>query len=141
MPMIDKVCAACRNWFDVDDMTGAELVHRGTYTVQNGRINAGFLVPGQWFRVRGSRFNDGVHQLGADDLRDETFAGGVWEMSPPPDFLNLVAEINAWNDRYGDDMRKPFQSESVSGVYSYTKGTGASWQSAFADRLNRYRRL
>ena len=102
----------------------------------------------------GSRLNDGVHKKknGAFQLVDESFHGGIWVMSPPADFLALVAEIEAWQAKYGgvsSENMSPFQSESFGG-YSYSKSSGGSasgggssvptWQSTYASRLNMYRR-
>ena len=86
-------------------------------------------------------------------LRDESFHGAVWVMSPPADFLALVGEIETWQDKYGgvdSTAMSPFTSESFGG-YSYSKASGGSteggassvptWQSTFASKLKLYRRI
>ena len=138
--MLTEICAELRNWFVVPDG-----VHIGTYTISGGSIAPlDFLQEGQYFRIVGSVFNDGVHQYPASDLTDEQFHGAVWAMSLPPDFIALSAEIKAYNE---SDAGKPspFTSESFGG-YAYTKATDANgapigWQKAFASRLNKYRKL
>ena len=147
--MIDQVCAHIHNYFNVDDMTGRDMAYQGTYTVENGTITLPFLVEGQYFRVMGSRFNNGVHQYPDEDMTDETFDGVIWEMRPPNTFLQVVTEIEDWMDKYGEVMRNPYQSEDVINVYRYTKMTQgkvtgdfiATWQAAYKDQLNEWRKL
>lgn len=142
--MIDQVCALIHNWF-----CEAADVRAGAFTVEGGALEADFLKPGQYFRVVGSVFNDGVWQYPAEDMTDETFAGEIWPMRLPRDFVALCGEIAAWQDKYGAAMLSPYTNESVVGVYSYTKaatGTGGAssataWANAFKAKLNRWRKL
>lgn len=140
--MIDQICAYIHNWFVYGRTSGV-------FTIENGNLELPFLVEGQYFRICGSRFNDGVHQYPNDELTDETFEGVIWEMRPPRDFLMLVDEITEWNGKYGDAVNSPYQSESFGG-YSYTlasgtgnngASTGAGWQNTFRHRLNQWRKL
>ena len=138
--MLTEICAELRNWFVVPDG-----VHIGTYTISGGSIAPlDFLREGQYFRIIGSVFNDGVYQYPATSLTDEVFEGAVWAMAVPPTLIALSAEIKAYND---SDAGKPspYTSESFGG-YSYTKATDANgvpigWQKAFASRLNKWRKL
>lgn len=142
--MIDQVCALIHNWFceDAD-------VRAGDYTVEDGALDVDFLLPGQYFRVVGSVFNDGVWKYPAEDMADETFTGEIWPMRLPRDFVALCAEIETWQGKYGAAMLSPYTNESVIGVYSYTKaatGTGGAysataWADAFKVKLNRWRKL
>lgn len=140
--MIERVCEHIHNYFSADEDRRA-----GTYTIENGILALDHVVEGQYFRIVGSAFNDGVYIQPADDLIDETFTGEVWAMKPPRDFLRTVEEIEAWEAKYGERVMSPFQSENVIGVYSYAKAAtgGASaltgWQAAFKARLDRWRRL
>ena len=72
-------------------------------------------------------------------------------MAVPKDVRNLITEIEAWVEKYGgvdSANMSPYQSESFGG-YSYSKASGGSssqasvptWQSVFADRLGRYKKL
>ena len=72
--MLTELCGVLRNWFETDRISG-------TYTVENGSITLPFLQNGQFFRVVGSVFNDGVHQYPASDLTDELFHGAAWAMA------------------------------------------------------------
>ncbi len=122
----------------------------GKFTISNGLINATGLQNGQYFRVIGSTFNDGVHKYPTDVLQDEEFTGAVWSMAVPATVIDLAKDINDWITLYGgvsSPAMSPYTSESF-GNYSYSKGSksGGSgsadgWQNAFANRLAPYRRL
>ena len=138
--MLTEICAEIRNYFEVPNGR-----HFGTFTISGGSIAPlDFLQEGQYFRIVGSVFNDGVHQYPATSLKDEVFEGAVWAMALPPSIIALAAEIDEFNK---SDAGKPsaFTSESFGG-YNYTKATDANgapigWQKAFASRLNKYRKL
>ena len=138
--MLTELCAELRNWFVVPDG-----VHIGTYTISGGSIAPlDFLQEGQYFRIVGSVFNDGVFQYPATSLTDEVFEGAVWAMALPPSIIALSAEIKAYND---SDAGKasPYISENFGG-YGYTKATDENgapigWQKAFASRLRQWRKL
>lgn len=144
--MLTELCQELHNWFDRDRFFG-------TFTIEGGVLTAPGLVDGQYYRIVGSVFNDGVHQYGepTDTLEDETFNGAVWALGIPKAVIDLSAEIDAWRDKYeGADSAamSPFNSESFGG-YSYAKsragtssGSGASgWQGVFASRLNMWRKI
>ena len=139
--MLTELCGALRNWFETDRISG-------TYTVENGSITLPFLQNGQFFRVVGSVFNDGVHQYPDYAMTDETFDGSIWPMSVPPALLCLGEEIKAWQEKNGDIAASPYTSESFGG-YSYSKSTSGSatgagmvtWQSVFKSRLNQWRKI
>ena len=155
MSMIDQVCAHIHNYFETDDTTGQRMIYPGTYTIENGSITLPFLVDGNYFRIMGSELNNGVYEYPVSTegdepiLTDETFTGVIWKMRPPKAFLKLCDEIQDWLDKYGETMRNPYQSEDVINVYRYTKmttgkATGnyiATWQQAYKDQLNEWRRL
>ena len=144
--MLTELCQELRNWFEREK-------HTGTFTIQDGNIAADFLVPGQYFRIMGSIFSDGVHLYPSEDLPDETFEGQVWALAIPPHIVVLSEEIDAWRAKYeslDSAAMSPFSSESFGG-YSYSKSgtgtangggtTGGSWQTAFASKLNAWRKL
>lgn len=146
--MLTELCAYLKNYFL---RNGADDLHAGTFKISNGSIEElDFLLPGQYYRIAGSVFNDGVHQYGmsgeaAETLTDETFSGVIWAMAVPPTVIALAGEIAAWNTANADALSGPYASESFGG-YSYSKGTSAtggaySWRDQFASRLNQYRRL
>ena len=146
--MLTVLCKEINNWFECakffDDFTIENNVITGNYSLQEN----------QYFRIVGSVFNDGVYKY--DDelvLVDETFKGAIWAMAVPQEVIALAADIKAWSDKYqslDSAAMSPFNSESFGG-YSYSKSSGGSssgnvdlsgtWQGAFADRLNHWRKI
>lgn len=142
------LCTELNNWFDC-------YRYFDTFEITNGEIDLSGLasrmavVDGQYFRVVGSKFNDGVYKHPATGMVDETFSGGVWVMAVPPAVLTLLNDIIAWRDKYENVVDSPFSSESFGG-YSYSKSygqgassssTGVTWVDRFANRLNRWRKI
>ncbi len=147
LEMLEQILNEIHNWFRVRD--GEDGIHPGTYTIQDGGIVLPFLQNGQYFRVMGSVFNDGLHQYGPEmeALMDETFDGTIWALAIPKSVMKLSEEINAWQKKYKDAVESPYTSESFGG-YSYSKSNRAGdstssggWQSAFRAQLNPYRKL
>ena len=145
--MLTELCQELRNWFERE-------IFFGTFTIEDGQINLpeGSLQNGQFFRIVGSVFNDGVHNYdseNAEPLTDEVFEGAIWSMAIPPAVIDLSERISAWVTTYGDSVSSPYSSESFGG-YSYTKASSGqgnanssvpTWQSTFADELNRWRKI
>lgn len=143
--MLTEVCEYLNNYFWLQKINVKLSIIGGTFTLPE-------LKEGQYFRILGSLFNDGVHQYPATDLEDEEFEGQIWSMAVPRTVIDLVSDIEAWQTKYGDvnsEAMSPFTSESF-GNYSYSKsssqsGNGTiisnSWQNTFASRLNKWRRL
>lgn len=140
--MLEQILNEIHNWFQRDIVSG-------TYTIQDGSIALPFLQDGQYFRICGSVFNDGLHQYGPamELLQDETFTGAVWALAIPKSVVDLADEIAAWKEKYRAVIDSPYTSESFGG-YSYSKASGAGdstgsggWQAAFRARLNPYRKL
>lgn len=154
--MMTSLCREVRNYFvrsDSDRISGRFSVSGGIVT----RLDQDGFAPadGQYFRIVGSLYNDGVWQNGSqfsDGMTDEVFDGQVWLMAPPKDFTDLADEIEQWIERFGDAALSPYAAESFGG-YSYTlRGTSrrnesardhedASWQTAFKRQLSAYRRI
>lgn len=135
--MLEQVLQHLNNWFLVPDG-----IHTGEFIVQDGGITLPFLQTGQYFRVVGSVFNDGLHQYPAQDMTNETFDGTVWALAVPKAVIALADEIKAWSNK---NQPTGFTSESFAG-YTYSKATNASgvavgWQDVFRSRLNAWRRI
>lgn len=141
--MLTEICQHIRNWFDRDMPK-----YYGEFSVVDGQINlsACDIKEGQYFRIIGSVFNDGVHRYPAFDLTDEVFEGAVWAMAVPPAVIALAGEIQAWNDTYSDTLKSPYTSESFGG-YSYSKASGTNgdgtitWKDSFKSRLDLWRKI
>lgn len=132
--MLETVLMYLNNWFVVGR-------YDDTYTIEDGGITLPFLVNGQYFRIVGSLFNDGVYQYPAE-LTDETFDGSVWAMAIPKALLSTVDEITAWQAKNGDSG--PYTSESFGG-YSYSKATNSKgmavgWRDVFASQLSPWKK-
>lgn len=144
--MLTELCLELRNWFELSK-------YFGEFSIEDGELTGAgdFLQDGQYFRIIGSVFNDGVHQYPVEEseLKDEVFKGAIWAMAVPPAVIDLSERIQAWNDKYGDSVSSPYSSESFGG-YSYTKASsgqgdadsgGVTWRGAFANDLNKWRKL
>ena len=139
--MLEQVLMNIRNWFPV---TGG--IHSGTFTIKDGGVTLPFLANGQYFRICGRVFNDGLHQYNVLDLVDETFTGTIWALAIPKAVIELADEIQKWQEKNGEASVSPYQSESFGG-YSYSKATDAetggavTWQSAFKQQLSAWRKI
>jgi len=146
--MLSDVCAEIRNYFLKCPRSD---IHFGKFSIENGSIESlSFLQEGQYFRIKGSVFSDGVWIYGNTTFqKDETFVGEIWAMSVPQEIISLSDEIDTWIAENAEALNSPYQSESFGG-YSYSKGgsrygdsgTAAyGWKNQFAARLSPYRRI
>lgn len=143
--MLTDLCQELRNWFEREKRFGV-------FEIEGGQLTDGsFLQEGQYFRIIGSVFNDGVHQWPDDDLVDESFDGAIWAMAVPPAVVALSDKVDKWQAKYGTaEAMTPYQSESFDG-YSYSKGGGSNanrggstlptWQSMFSSELAKWRKI
>ena len=143
--MLTELCQELRNWFEREKFFG-------TFTIENGQINLpeDSVQDGQYFRIVGSVFNDGVHKNDPEEqFIDEVFEGAIWAMAVPPAVVDLSERISAWVTTYGDSVSSPYSSESFGG-YSYQKAISGqgnanssvpTWQNIFANELNRWRKI
>lgn len=150
--MLEQICAYLHNYFLKDKAGNVYGRHPGPFPIVRGGIAIDGYEDGDYFLIRGSRRNDGVYRYPTTELVGDTLDGEVWEMRPPKLFLALVADIEAWQAKYGDATLTPYQSESFGGYsYSLKSGGGAyssssdnaasSWHGVFASRLNEWRKL
>lgn len=126
----------------------------GTFSIVDGSLEIIGMKEGQYYRIIGSTFNDGVHKYPATEqtlLKDETFTGAIWALAVPQTVIAIASDVSEWQEQYGgadSAALSPFNSESF-GNYSYSKGnvsagsTGSvpTWQDVFGGRLNKYRKL
>jgi len=136
--MIGELLHEIRNYFD-------KSRHFGTFQVVDGSpIFDGIPIQtGQYFRICGSVFNDGVYIYPCQDLMDEEWEGAVWLLAIPPEVVALSEEIDKWTEQHG--TAGPNTSESFAG-YSYTKATAKdggtyTWKDEFASQLKRWRKI
>lgn len=149
--MLNEICENLCNYF-------IQNRFEGRFEIVDGMISLP-LLNGQRFLIRGSALNDGMytfHDTGIKDdddtvevgLQDESWAGSICALAVPPAVIALSAEVQAWVDTNGESLNSPYSSESVLGVYSYTKASGGhgaggsvGWMDVFSDRLKRWRKV
>jgi hypothetical protein len=149
--MLNQICENICNYFIRDRF-------EGRFEIVDGMISLP-LLDGQRFLIRGSALNDGMytfHDTGIKDdddseavgLQDESWAGTICALAVPPAVVALSSEIQAWVDANQESQNSPYSSESVLGVYSYTKASGGhgaggsvGWMDVFADKLKRWRKV
>lgn len=136
--MLEEILAHLHNYFVVPG--GA---HTGRYTIAEGSLALPFLSAGQYFRICGSVFNDGLYRYGdAVTLTDEVFEGSVWALAVPQAVQTLAQTISTWKEAHPPSA---YVSESFGG-YSATRAAGsdgkpAGWQEVFRSELNAWRKL
>ena len=139
--MLEQLLRHLKNYFVAEK-------YFGVYKIEKGSITLPFLFEGQYFRIIGSVFNDGIYQYPVATLTDEEFDGAIWALAIPPEIISLADEIKNWQEKYGESANSPYQSESFGG-YSYTAKSNNSmggnksftWKDAFASRLNDWRKI
>lgn len=136
--MLETLLQYLNNWFV------RETYASWDFKIAEGGITLPFLQDGQFFRIRGSVFNDGLHQYPATDLKDETFRGTIDALAIPQAVQDLADEMKAWIDKYEEMVNSPYSSESFGG-YSYTKAgageSGTSVWTAFRQQLSQWRKI
>lgn len=144
MSVAAQVLGSINNWFESSPSHGSFEVAGGTLSAARGTLPA--LAETQYYLIRGSVLNDGLHEWGRDDLVDEgPWEGDVVPCAVPRDLRDLIGEVEDWQKAHGT-AAGPYQSESFDG-YSYslatdgTTGGAMTWQAAFRSRLNRWRKL
>lgn len=152
--ILEEVLYHIHNWFvyDTASVDGCEI--------SGGALPASAtsgLLTGQWYRIRGSVLNDGLHQHPDTKLSAETFDGEIDTLVIPKPLLRIVEEIGDWVTLNANAREKalasPYASESFGG-YSYSirsdlvansassGSVGLSgWQAEFASRLNPWRKM
>lgn len=94
----------------------------GTYAINNSQIACrGQYKVGQYVRIIGSVFNDGVHEIHSvtnntitiNNLRNEEFKGYICGLAVPKEFYDLVQDIKAYRLKHMPNLG--MQSESFAG--------------------------
>jgi hypothetical protein len=142
--MLDKILREL-GWYRHPDSRRVADKKFGKFTIEGGKIApSDFLGEKDYYRIIGSKHNDGLYQYPNSDLTDEVFDGAVWVMRIPPAVVTLAQDIKKYTE---SDAGKPsaYISESFGG-YSYTKATNSkgvpqSWKQVFADELDALRMI
>ena len=138
--MLEQVLLSLRNWFVADKRTGRVRIEGGSLVPPTGLD----LKDGQYIRIPGSTFNDGLHRWPCTGMTDEEFVGTVWALAVPRAVIDLADEIEAWQTEHAEELGSPYASESFGG-YSYTRvggdGSPITWRQQFKARLDPWRKL
>ena len=136
--MLEKIIAYLNNDFRVSD----DEPETHEWEIVGGTLTVPDVREGQYVRIFGSLFNDGVRKYPLTRLTDESFTGCVIPLAIPRVILTLAEEIETWSAK-----NKPtaFTGESFGG-YAYSKatkanGTAAGWREVFADDLKPYKKM
>ena len=133
--MLEQVLLSLRNWFVADKRTGRV------------RIEDGRLVPpaalglkeGQYVRITGSTFNDGLHAWPYNGLTDEEFVGTVWALAIPRAVVDLANEIARGTTSTPRSWTARTHPRASAG-YSYTRvggdGSPITWATAVQGRVS-----
>lgn len=134
--MLEKLLKQANNWFTATE-NGMPVMREGVFSIENGSLALDFLKRGQYFRIQGSTFNDGLHEYPCSDMVDEDFTGTVTALAIPQSVIELSERIAAWCEANASQLSSPYESESFGG-YSYK--TRGGWARAFSDEISRIKR-
>ena len=106
------------------------------------------FLNGQYLAITNSILNNNIYKLTdykISDLNDEEFRGAIYGLAPPPDFLQLVQEVEEFEKVETSQQNRRIVSERFEN-YSWTAATDAngqlaSWQVVYKDRLRKFRRM
>ena len=137
--MLETVLNHLHNWFLIPGAARA-----GTFIIVSGKLEADFLKNGQYYRICGSVFNDGLHRYPYDEgdyLTDETFEGEIFPLAIPKSVIELAEKIKKWRTENPETDKV---SESFDG-YSYTRNNtnsdSSGWQAVFRKELNVWKKV
>lgn len=118
--MLETILGYLRNDFHTDSFK------EGSFTIEDGNISLPFVVEGQYYKIEGSKLNDGVYLYPADELVDETFTGRITALAIPKALKDKLPEMKSYEEWRSKQIEKggAFASESFNG-YSYTMQTNA----------------
>ncbi len=134
--MIETLMNYCNNYFEIS-------AQESSFTVTNGSMEINGALEGQYVRILGSVFNDGIYKYPLAGLQDESFTGIVQLLAIPQAFIELAQRIEEWK-KLPDNPPTSITSESFGG-YSYTKasnnGSPVSWKDVFKAEISIYRQI
>lgn len=137
--MLETVLNHLHNWFPI---VGA--ARAGTFVIVSGTLPLSHVAEGQYYKIEGSVFNDGLHKRGEEKLADETFVGRVIPLAVPKAVVSLAEKIGKWAE---ENPNTDKVSESFGG-YSYSRGGAGTqsadtggWQTAFRKELNVWKKV
>lgn len=149
--MINAILNYLNNYFeDYDYIYQVDATFTSNDTITG--IFTDTLLAGEWFKLSGTRLNDGIYLISEIDddtitidttydktisteseVEDATFI----KVAIPSELVALTATINTYNSNAQDGIASESQgSRSV----TYASG-GSSWMDVFASKLSQWRKL
>ena len=117
--MLETILGYLRNDFHTEEFA------EQSFEIKDGTISLPFLVNGQYFKIEGSKLNDGVYLYPATELMDETFEGRITALAIPRALRDKLPELKAYDEWRSKQIASGgFSSESFGG-YSYTLRTNS----------------
>ena len=146
--LLEEVLNHIHNWFirDTSAFLDVEIVD-GSLTDKALE----FVEGKEFYKIDGSYLNDGLHRVEDADLDAETVERmRISLLAIPKPLLQLVDEIEEWEEKYGDVASGPYFSEEFGGYKYQVRGFSSygvsgsplsGWRLAFANRLNPWRKM
>ena len=144
--MLEQILKEMKNYFYV-------FKEINNISIIDNKINVkGKYKEGQYIRIIGSIFNDGIHKIikvdnnviELENLTNEDFKGTICSLAIPNEIILLSKEIEEFNSK---NSNKPssYQAESFSN-YSYAKATNkrgmpVTWIDVYFNRLKPYKKM
>lgn len=91
---IEALCAETHNYHETDKVIG-------DFTIESGNIKLPFLCKNQFFRIVGSKFNDGVYIYVEGGL---VIGAATWEEAVDESINWLDVREKYWGDLAGNDL-------------------------------------
>ena len=146
--LLEEVLNHIHNWFVRDDSTFLNVeITDGSLTDEA----FDFIDGREFYKIDGSYLNDGLHRVEDADLDTETVERmRISLLAIPKSLLQLVDEIEEWEEKYGDVAAGPYFSEEYGGYKYQVRGFSSygvsgsplsGWRLAFANRLNPWRKM
>lgn len=140
--MLSEICGELCNYFE-----DRSNIQRGEFTARGGFLFLPNVKEGQFIRIVGSTFNDGVHMYPCYTLQDETFSGTIYALQIPPELVEIATQLATSRNTAAasGEATNPYIMESFNG-YQYTRATDAhgapaDWRVLYASKFDKWRKL
>ena len=163
--MLNKVLRYLNNYFMNTKLvqTGTGFIYDRQYEYNKeisftatDTINGDFegtYIAGEYVRIQGSRINDGVYKVSANnntsltidtDIKAVKTEGAVSVLISkcyiPDELIDLVSDISSWVDNNSVDGVASESIDDYSITYDSNTSSGG-WQGAFQGKLSQYKKL
>jgi hypothetical protein len=139
---VAAVMRHCRNYFETGYMDG-------TFRITGNALSAN-VGGSHYVYISGSLMHDGVWEIcngyltgrSVDGMENEEFVGRIWLLAPPVDFVELVKDMQQYEEKnpVSSAIRETFGGYSVERA-SVADGHPVTTERVFSAKLNPYRRM